>query len=345
MNIPSISIIIPIYNGEKYINSCMELLLKQPFGDFEVILVNDGSNDNTKSICDYYSNIDNRVKVFHKKNEGAGPARNLGIEKSVGKYIMFLDCDDSFNISFIEKMYCKIEKDNVDMVICGHADVDFDNEIEIKRSDILPGKMRFNSNKEIKENYILLRKKRVADVLWNKIYRMDVIKENNIRFPDLRRGQDTIFNIKFYEKCRSISTLNEALYYYRTNDFKTSWLKFPKNHYEIINTESCIVIDTLKQWGVYNEEAEKFQSKHFLEAVIGCFYSAYNPKWKFSFKDRYKYIKDITLKEKVKICANKISGEKLFEKFIIRSIRSNNIIIIMFLIKVKIIRYRLKVSR
>ena len=89
-----ISVIVPVYNAEKYISKCIDSILSQTFKDFELILINDGSTDNSDLICDKYASIDNRVKVFHKKNGGAGSARNLGIQKASGDWVMFVDSDD-----------------------------------------------------------------------------------------------------------------------------------------------------------------------------------------------------------------------------------------------------------
>ena len=108
-----ISIIVPVYNVEKYLNNCIDSILSQTYTDFELILVNDGSNDNSGEICDFYKKLDSRIKVFHKENGGVSSARNVGISNTNGNYICFIDSDDCVNELYLHNLYDK----EVDIVI------------------------------------------------------------------------------------------------------------------------------------------------------------------------------------------------------------------------------------
>ena len=114
-----VSIIVPVYNSERYINRCVDSLIGQTLSDIEILLVDDGSSDNSSAICDEYAVKDNRIKVFHQKNAGAGAARNTGLEHAQGEYIGFVDSDDYVDINMYETLFCAAEKYNADFVTSG----------------------------------------------------------------------------------------------------------------------------------------------------------------------------------------------------------------------------------
>ena len=118
----SITVIVPIYNVEKYLKRCIESILNQTFKDFELLLLNDGSTDSSGKICDIYASKDNRIVVRHKKNQGVSTTRNLGIDIAKGEYITFIDSDDWIEKDYLEKMYSKIKEMNVPLLITGYIE-------------------------------------------------------------------------------------------------------------------------------------------------------------------------------------------------------------------------------
>ena len=132
-----ISIIIPVYNVEKWLNKCIDSILVQSYKNFEIILVNDGSTDKSGDICDKYSKEDNRIKVFHNKNKGLSYSRNFGVKNSNGKYVMFVDSDDFISdINIIDKFINILEKDKSDFIYTSYCRFNDENEEEI--TEILP---------------------------------------------------------------------------------------------------------------------------------------------------------------------------------------------------------------
>ena len=125
----TISIIIPVYNVEKYLNKCLNSVIEQTYKNIEVILIDDGSTDNSGKICDEYAKNDIRIKIIHQQNGGVSTARNNGLEHATGKYITFVDSDDYIEKEMIETMAKKIMKKNADIVICGVTDRDEENNI------------------------------------------------------------------------------------------------------------------------------------------------------------------------------------------------------------------------
>ena len=130
---PLISLVIPVYNVEKYLDKCMESVLAQTYDNYEVILVDDGSTDNSGKMCDEYAERDSRVTVYHQKNSGVSVARNVGIENAKGEFISFIDSDDWVDESYLEKLVNAQIKYNADLTICEYTNVYADGRPNVRR--------------------------------------------------------------------------------------------------------------------------------------------------------------------------------------------------------------------
>lgn len=200
---PDISIIVPIYNAEKYIAKCVDSLVNQTKKELEFILINDGSTDNTEEIIKTYK--DKRIKYYKNKNQGIGKTRNFGISKSTGKYIMFLDSDDYLSKNACQKMYEKILESNSDLVICDFYKVyDSGKTEEVKLPNF--------SETSLKGKPSIINEINLAP--WNKIYKRELIIKNKIKFIENLKYEDAPFVIEALSKAKKISKLNESLNYY-----------------------------------------------------------------------------------------------------------------------------------
>lgn len=211
-----ISIVIPVYNSQKYLERCLDSVLMQTYKDLEVILINDGSIDDSKQICDFYSSIDNRINVRHTPNKGVSSARNLGLSLCTGEYIYFLDSDDYLNVNTIEI---------------------FKNRMG-KSPDILAGVLNRADEKSIYKPLTLFKEKRFQkeDLLnsrnkfeyffgksfgasaGNKMYRHDFLRKSEIKFDEeIYFGEDFLFNLKVYVNASIVELINDETYYYFYN--------------------------------------------------------------------------------------------------------------------------------
>ena len=202
MNKKDISIIVPIYNAEKYLNKCIDSIINQTKKELEIILINDGSTDNSETIIKKYD--DKRIKYFKNKNQGIGKTRNFGIDKATGKYIMFLDSDDFLELNACEKMYEKAEKEKLDIVVCDYYRY-FDNgtKEEVKLPDF--------KNSSLKDDPNIISEHLSP---WAKIYKTDLIKKNNIKFVEKLKYEDAPFVIEALCEADKIGKINECLNYY-----------------------------------------------------------------------------------------------------------------------------------
>lgn len=194
-----ISVIVPVYNVEEFVKKCLDSLVRQSYKNLEIIVIDDGSTDNSGRICDEFAEKEKNVKVFHRKNGGLSDARNFGIKKAGGEIIAFVDSDDFVDEEYIGVMYGKMVQKDVDVVVCGY------NFVKPKK-DVLSGK-----NAVIK---LLTEHGNIDIVAWNKLYRKSLFADNEIWFPKGKKHEDTLTTYKVLSKARKVVYLDEVLYFY-----------------------------------------------------------------------------------------------------------------------------------
>lgn len=208
---PTVSIIVPVYNAEKFLNRCVDSILGQEYRDFELILVDDGSRDMSGSICDAYAKTDERVVVIHKENSGVSDTRNQGIERAKGTYLQFVDSDDWLTPDATKLMVRAAEEHGCDMVIS-----DFYRVV----GDMVSRKGDIESDCVIdREEFASFMMENPADyyygVLWNKLYRRDLVNRFGIRMDaEISWCEDSMFNLEYVRYAETFYALRTPVYYY-----------------------------------------------------------------------------------------------------------------------------------
>lgn len=205
-NRPLISIIVPVYKVEKYLEKCIKSIINQTYNNLQIILVDDGSPDNCGKICDEYAQKDSRIEVIHKTNGGLSDARNVGISKAKGKYIGFVDSDDYIEKSMYEDLYNLIEENKSDVCICNFYNV-IGNNKSLKNLD--NGIKKYNKTDILRE--ILLDSK-IQSYAWNKLYKKELF--DNIKYPVGKKYEDIGTTFYILEKCNKIIVTGTPEYYY-----------------------------------------------------------------------------------------------------------------------------------
>ena len=262
-----ISVIVPIYNSEAYLDKCITSLINQTKKDIEIILVNDGSTDKSEEIIKSYK--DERIKYYKNKNKGIGYSRNFGIDKSNSKYIMFLDSDDYLDIHACEELYKKIKKDSSDVVVSDFIKSHNGTDEIIKIKDFKKTNLNKNSN-------ILLD---INLSPWNKIYSSKLIKDNNIRFSEDVKYEDVLFVLICLDKANNISKLNKALNYYIVRD-NSETKTYDKKVFDIL--------EVVKRFRSYFNNRYK-ETIDILTVKILTNYTI-QQRYQVSIKDGYKFI-------------------------------------------------------
>lgn len=224
-----VSIIVPVYQVEKYLRQCIDSILAQTFQDFELILVDDGSKDRSGQICDEYAKKDDRIYVVHTLNRGAAAARNTGIQRASGTYIAFVDGDDYLAENMIGRMYEVILDAQCDLVICNFLHAFSDEKgnfspplqsMEISGREVL-------SHRKTQKNY------GVWTVVWNKLYKRTIFE--NLRFPEGKYFEDEFFSDQLYLRCGRIRVIPDVLYSYRVRTSSTMNTQKTRNYLDLID--------------------------------------------------------------------------------------------------------------
>lgn len=215
-----ISVIIPVYNVEKYIDECIQSVINQTYSNFECILINDGSTDNSGTICDKWAEIDRRIKVIHQTNQGVSSARNVGINYSSGEYITFIDSDDYIESDYLEHFTEMILKTNSELYLSGlskfHINGNIINYAPNTTTDFLLDISNIDLFIDLNQKYLLYGP--VA-----KLYVSNIIKTHHIQFPlNYEYGEDLIFNYQYLKFVNYIYCKNKAKYHYRILDNSNS---------------------------------------------------------------------------------------------------------------------------
>lgn len=260
-----ISVILSVYNVEKYLNECIDSILNQTFKDFELICINDSSTDRSLDILNDYAAKDSRVKVFTQPNGGLSSTRNLGMKYAVGEYLMFLDSDDYFDTTLLEKLYTKASNYNADFVVTSYKFYDDSTkEITDKKSQInknfLPDKEVFciDDMQQCKFSFLPM-------APWTKMYKKDFIFNNGLLFQDIKSCTDVFFTYATTALAKRICIVDENLIFYRINRVGSITSKRGDKAQNIIKaylyTKEFFEKNSL--WQKYNAELKN--------AFVGCF--------------------------------------------------------------------------
>lgn len=229
MNNPQITIIVPIYKVERYLSKCIDSILAQTYTDFELLLIDDGSPDKSGAICDEYAIRDTRVRVFHKSNGGPSSARNYGLEQANGKWIAFIDSDDTIEPNYLSNFN---QTDNIDVQLYaqGYKIIGTDSKIHYRR---LPNKG--NISKE--DTFKYLEESDISNSPVFKLYSIEVIKQNNLKFDEKTSyGEDHLFTLEYFKYIKRGSLSSECGYNYIRREISLTNRNVPINelcHYYI----------------------------------------------------------------------------------------------------------------
>lgn len=248
-----VTIIIPVYNVEEYLEQCIESVCAQTYKNLEIILVDDGSTDKSAQICDRYALDDKRIKVIHQKNKGLSAARNKGLENAAGKYISFIDSDDAVALNYIETLYILIKKSGAQISACAYTR-------DISRLNTLAfPDFNISSKKLLKKWHG--KYKKIETVVWNKLYDRMIFKQtgpkneffDNKVFPEGFLHEDIYTSHLFIDNAEEIAVTGQRLYYYRTRNESISKTYTPQAAAADLNAQKARLSFFLhkKYYGAY----------------------------------------------------------------------------------------------
>ena len=267
---PKVSVIIPVYQAEKYLKSCIDSILRQSFSDFELILIDDGSKDQSGAICDDYAQMDSRVKVIHQTNAGVSAARNAGLEICCGEYITFVDADDTIDSGFLELAVNALANSAADIFLSGLCMETWENgEID---SSVRYG-VGENQNwtvRELLENLEVSYPQICICGPCCKLYKNEIIQKNTVRFTEaLKYGEDTYFNLDYFSHCEHIVFSREIFYHYRRENAESLFSCFHKDTYEVHRMVYGKMRLLMQILGCSNASMHRFEALYFAMLMGG----------------------------------------------------------------------------
>lgn len=310
---PLLSIIIPTYNCSHYIKRVLNSILKQDFDNYEVIIIDDGSTDNTKELLNQYKS--SKIKVVYKTNSGVSDSRNKGISIAKGEYILFLDADDYIDKNYLKEIEAIIKKyPSVELINFAFYSDTENKEFKCLSSDKIAYFEKYYQNKtEIRNDFVSLWDNTMLYNIWNKVYLSKIIKENGIKFPNQKWAEDVAFNRHYINNINNLYNSSKAFYHYiREREGATSAL-YNNEFFNIRKKEYYDFNQYFNEWNIQEKEYIEFSSRRYIERILGCIENIYCGD--ISFKERYKKIKEIikdeTTKKALKVAKPKSSKTKV----------------------------------
>ena len=330
----SISILMPVYNSEKFLLETVQAVINQSYIDWELILVDDGSTDNSKEICTKLMNDDKRIKYIFQENLGVSHTRNVALENAQGKYIVFVDSDDLIHKDYLKLLVNSMNKYNTDLSVCNFIERKISNtgKVEDINREFCPKEVMEMA--EMKDYIMDFGNSGLLNPLWNKIYKNQIIKENNITFDEkVETGEDFIFNLQYFRKVKKISFIKDSLYYYIRRNNNSITYKYIENMYEKGWEIHWLLESFLKDMGFYNEENAYVLYGNHLTGVFSAFLNLYHDHCKLTSKEKKAYIKKIISKSYVKECAANRKKDKGIIGLTSLLVRINNTVLISAVFK------------
>jgi glycosyltransferase involved in cell wall biosynthesis len=289
-----VSVIVPIYNMEEYVEKHISYLTNQTYSNIEIMLVNDGSTDGSLAACRRAAENDSRIRVFDKENGGPSSARNLALKQASGEYVYFYDIDDAVKPNTIERLVDVMEERNADLSVCGFEI--FDGKKVVKTVNKKDGLYRTGeeARKDYANQLYMYEAEGIQGAPWFKLFKMSIIREHNIEFPNIRRSEDDVFIARYVNYIDSFVMTGDILYRYYVNTCRRFWDKYRFDMFDTAVISTRYMLDIVYSWNTDNIAVrDKIYGDYFQKAFTSiCF--LFNPKLKLNMRKRYARIKEIS---------------------------------------------------
>lgn len=328
------SIIMPVYGVEKFIDKSIQSILKQTYKNYDIILVDDCTKDKSGMICKKYAQkYKNIIYLKHEENKGLSEARNTGLERATGDYVLFLDSDDFFEINMLEIIKKSLNKNMADIVVFGISEEyikhDKDERTIIKTHSL---NTQYFLNTEFRKKVIELEQQTLYGYAWNKAYKLEYLKKQNLKFKNIKHIEDIEFNVRCFEKAQSLNILEDKLYHYIQHSGERLTTKKIDNYFELQKKRIYLIINQHKNWNIYTRKIKEVCSLSYFRSFFSTLERMITDKK--SKKQIYEFMKkeyESDLYEELRIYCN---PSKIITKILYLPPKKKNCNITFFLAKV-----------
>lgn len=346
MSNPQISIIVPMYNSEMTIKKCISSIKNQTFTDFEVILIDDGSTDDTISVSKKIIDNDSRFLLISQKNLGASAARNAGIRAMQGQYMMFVDSDDYIDETMLINLFDAATKYDSDFVLCGMIVEKYNSKMKLVHSTKYELNERFiNNNKDIPVQILDLVENEKINGPVCKLIKSDIVKGSNILMPEnISLQEDLHFNIQILSKCDSLVVINETPYHYVQGYNSSVTSSYYPNKYEMTNEVHDLLLKYYKD-RISNIEIVSRVEYIYIKNVYAAFINLFHKDCNMSKKVKIEYIKKIINSSKFNNIIPTAKKKGIKYSLLVNVLRIRNKYIIYYMSKIiKFVKYNSKIG-
>lgn len=315
-----ISVVVPVYNMGDSLEKCVNSVLMQENAEFEVILVDDGSTDDSWERCQRLQQQDARVRAFHTENRGSGPARNHGIAQAQGRYVYFPDADDELAPMALSRMLAAVGESGADLLVFGYQVLDENG--HVRRKKTYPAFVR--DAQSIRQDYGdyagLKTKYGIQGAPWNKLFDLSVIREYGVEYPPLRRHQDEGFIARYMCRAVKVQFIEDVLYTHYQNTLALEWKKFPVDYADIVRALYATRQETILAWNPQDKRTQQVIREELVDNLVKAMELSFSPKHQLTGRQRRDWVQKHV--EESGICAFEIySDYSRYKKVLLRLFR------------------------
>lgn len=283
---PFFSVVMPAYNCEDTVGKTIESVLNQSFADLELIIINDGSTDNTQQVLERYHSEDSRVRFKTIQNGGPGNARNKGIELTNGRYLLFVDSDDVMKDGTLETYANHVKDKKIDLVISSYNMNVLDGKDIVDTRLVEAPEQMIEAHEEFLENVYSLMNKQLMYVAWNKLFKLDIIKKHGIKFPPYNSCEDRLFNIRYFDHVEACKIVSDVLYGYSFDGKNSLTNKYFDNKFDTF-------VEFYRELLALTNKHEEGFSALFLKGVMSCIIPLHSKSCPLTYHEKLAYTRRI----------------------------------------------------
>lgn len=323
----TVSVIMPVYKVEKFVGKAIESIQAQTLQDWEFLIVDDGTPDNSGQICDEYAQKDARIRVFHRENGGAPSARNMAMEHAKGKYYYFMDSDDWAEPTMLEDMVCLAEENAAPLVVTGYfIDTYYSDTEYITIHQTQPDAVY--DRQAFRENAYKLFDCNLLYTPWNKLYSREYVDGKGLRFP-CTFWDDFPFVLSVIRDVDKVVVSSQQYYHFMRARAESETAAYRPNMYDKREEEHGWMLDLYRHWGVQDEASMEMVSRRYVERLVGCIENVTNPRCQLSKKEKRQEIAKILSGPHVRECLRRAKPRSTMMKLMLLPIKWNNITLTM----------------
>ncbi|MEG2700541.1 MAG: glycosyltransferase family 2 protein [Hungatella sp.] len=296
---PFFSIVMPAYGVEKYITKAVESILAQTYENWELIVVDDCSPDQSGKIAEEYAKKEAKMKVVHHKvNQGLSTARNTGEKAATGEYIWFMDSDDTVEADLLQKVYDSLQKNPAKIVVFGLQEEYYEKDGSFAyRHNVIPEEHYYANYQELRKYIIYLEQETLYGYAWNKMYCLEYLRKLQLQYENIRLIEDILFNVKFCMDIDSMNTLPIAPYHYAKRLENSLTNKFVPDYYKLHQKRIEIIFKQYQYWNMDTQEVRGILGSLYARYILSALQRNCDPRAQMTYRRRYGWCKTLCSKE------------------------------------------------